>query len=75
MKILLQNRETSRYLAQGGRWSENMETALSFTDLAQARQYGARHGLPGLRIVALAGGESTRARCGRAGGKEHNERP
>jgi hypothetical protein len=62
MKILLQNRETRRYVAKGDNWSENTDAALVFPDLAHARQHGSHCGLSGLRIVALLGCESAKAR-------------
>ena len=55
MRILLQHRQTKRYLAPGGDWSESTEAALEFADLAKARDYGATHGGSNLRVVALAG--------------------
>jgi hypothetical protein len=57
MKILLQNRKTRRYVANGGNWSENAEAALVFPDIEQARRHGTNCGLSGLRIVALVGRE------------------
>ena len=55
MKILLQDGKTRRYLAQGGDWSDTLDSALIFGDLAGARRYGTQHGLSNTRIVALMG--------------------